>query len=86
LKSFFLTKRLFLLLAALIAGLVVAFFWPVLLAPMQVSLGLLVLLTLLDVALLYLPGSNGAGQVFGRRVLGEKLANGSDNDVAIFLE
>ncbi|AIZ64475.1 cell division protein DivIC (FtsB), stabilizes FtsL against RasP cleavage [Hymenobacter sp. DG25B] len=85
-KSFFLTKRLFLLLAALIAGLVVAFFWPVLLAPMQVALGLLFLLTLLDVALLYLPGANGAGQVFGRRVLGEKLANGSDNDVAIYLE
>ncbi|UYZ63337.1 DUF58 domain-containing protein [Hymenobacter weizhouensis] len=81
-KSLFLSTRFFLLLTALIVGLVVAFFVPALLAPLQVLLGLLVLLTLLDVALLYAAG----GGVFGRRVLGDKLANGSDNDVALYLE
>ena len=86
-KSFFLTSRFFLLLALLITGFVVAFFLPVLLLPVRVGLGVFAVLTMLDALLLYAPGAGGAGgQVFGRRVLGEKLANGSDNDVAIYLE
>ncbi|MBW3130724.1 DUF58 domain-containing protein [Hymenobacter profundi] len=85
-KSLFLTTRFFILLAALTTGFVVAFFLPSLLGPMQVVLGLLVVLAALDLLLLYAPGANGGGQVFGRRVLGEKLANGSDNDIAIYLE
>ncbi len=82
LRSFFLTRRFFLVLGLLITGLVVAFFLPGWLAPMQLALGLLVGLTLLDGALLFARG----GGVFGRRVLGDKLANGSDNDIAIYLE
>lgn len=85
-KSLYLTTRFFLALATIITGLVVAFFLPVLLVPMQVALSLLLVLTVLDGLLLYTPGSNGAGHVFGRRVVGEKLANGSDNDIAIYLE
>ncbi|WP_324676499.1 DUF58 domain-containing protein [Hymenobacter sp. GOD-10R] len=82
----FLTPRFFLALAVVVIGLVVAFFLPVLLAPFQIALTLLAVLTLLDVLLLYTPGQNGAGHVFGRRVLGDKLANGSENDIAIYLE
>ncbi|NVO29849.1 DUF58 domain-containing protein [Hymenobacter lapidiphilus] len=82
LRSFFLTRRFFLALTALVVGLTVAFFLPGWLVPLQLALGLLALLTLLDAALLYGTG----GGVFGRRVLGDKLANGSDNDVAIYLE
>ncbi|MBR7949737.1 DUF58 domain-containing protein [Microvirga sp. STR05] len=86
-KSFFLTRRFFLLLTVLTLGLVVAFFLPGWLAPVQVALGLLAALAGLDVLLLYAPAQNGvAGHVFGRRVLGDKLANGSDNDVSIYLE
>ncbi|WP_167856537.1 DUF58 domain-containing protein [Hymenobacter metallicola] len=85
-KSFFLTLRFFLLLLAVVVGLVVAFFLPALLVPLQLALGLLLVLTLLDILLLYAPARDGAGPVFGRRVMGEKLANGSDNDVAIYLE
>ncbi|WP_310397338.1 DUF58 domain-containing protein [Hymenobacter sp.] len=84
--SFFLTKRFFYLFTALIAGFVVAFFLPWLLGPMYVVLGLLAALALLDALLLYAPARNKAAPVFGRRVLGEKLANGSDNDVQIYLE
>jgi uncharacterized protein (DUF58 family) len=84
--SFFLTSRFFLLCTALIAGFVVAFFLPWLLGPMQVLLGVVGLLTLLDALLLYAPVAGGASPVFGRRALGEKLANGSDNDVQLFLE
>ncbi|WP_086593137.1 DUF58 domain-containing protein [Hymenobacter crusticola] len=82
----FLTPRFFLALAVVIIGLVVAFFLPVLLPPFQIALALLAILTLLDALLLYTPGQNGAGHVFGRRVLGDKLANGSENDIAIYLE
>ncbi|UOG73834.1 DUF58 domain-containing protein [Hymenobacter tibetensis] len=85
-KSFFLTRRFFLVLTALIVGLVVAFFLPGWLPLVQLVLGLLVVLTLFDVGLLYAPARGQAGHVFGRRVLGDKLANGSDNDVAIYLE
>lgn len=78
--------RFFQALAFVVTGLVVAFFLPGLLVPLQIALGLLVGLLLLDGLLLYAPGANGAGQVFGRRVLGDKLANGSDNDIAIYVE
>ncbi|WP_240635555.1 DUF58 domain-containing protein [Hymenobacter rigui] len=81
-KSFFLTSRFFLLTVVLIAGLVVAFFLPGWLAPVQLALGLVLVLTVVDTVLLYAGGSG----VFGRRVLGDKLANGSDNDIAIYLE
>ena len=80
--SFFLTRRFFLALSALIFGFATAFFLPWLLGPMYVLLGLLLVLVLLDAAMLYL----GNGHVFGRRALGDKLANGSDNDIEIYLE
>jgi uncharacterized protein (DUF58 family) len=84
--SFFLTPRFFYLFTALIVGLVVSFFLPWLLGPLEVLLGVAVLLTALDALLLYAPTAGGASPVFGRRVLGEKLANGSDNDVLLYLE
>jgi len=84
--SFFLTHRFFYLFAALITGFVVAFFLPWLLGPMQVLLGAAVLLTLLDAVLLYAPGQGGGQPVFGRRVLGDKLSNGDDNEVQLYLE
>jgi len=84
--SVFLTPRFFLLLALLILGFTVAFFLPWLLGPMRILLGLLAVLTLLDAVLLYAPAKGQAAPVFGRRVLGDKLANGSDNDIRIYLE
>jgi uncharacterized protein (DUF58 family) len=84
--SFFLPLRFFYLFAALIVGFVVAFFLPWLLGPMQVLLGAAVLLTLLDAVLLYAPGQGGGQPVFGRRVLGDKLSNGDDNEVQLYLE
>ncbi|WP_375434535.1 DUF58 domain-containing protein [uncultured Hymenobacter sp.] len=85
-KSFFLTRRFFFALTALVIGLVVAFFLPGWLAPVQLALGLLLVLTALDAGLLYAPARGEAGPVFGRRVMGDKLANGSENDIAIYLE
>ena len=84
--NLFLTPRFFLAVVTTITGFVMAFFLPWLLGPMKIVLALLVVLALLDVALLYAPARGPAAPVFGRRVLGEKLANGSDNDVRIYLE
>ncbi|MDB5236890.1 MAG: cell division protein FtsB [Hymenobacter sp.] len=84
--SVFLTRRFFLLVVGLIVCFIVAFFLPWLLGPMYVVLGLFIVLTLLDALLLYAPARNQTAPVFGRRVLGDKLANGSDNDVQIYLE
>jgi len=84
--SFFLTPRFFLAIGTLIIGFVVALFLPWLLGPMRIALGLLVTLTLLDALLLYAPAKNKTAPVFGRRVMGDKLANGSENDIQIYLE
>ena len=84
--SFFLTPRFFLAIGTLIIGFVVALFLPWLLEPMRIALGLLVTLTLLDALLLYAPAKNKTAPVFGRRVMGDKLANGSENDIQIYLE
>ena len=71
----------------MVTGLVAAFFLPILWVPMQLLLGLTVALTALDLAALYLNGwRSKTAPVFGRRVLGDKLANGSENDVQIFVE
>ncbi|MCR5888989.1 DUF58 domain-containing protein [Hymenobacter sp. J193] len=86
-KSLYLTRRFFLALAAVVVGLVVAFFLPGWLSPVLLGLGLVAVLLLVDVALLYAPAQQGgAGRVFGRRVMGDKLANGSDNDIHLYLE
>ena len=85
--SFFLPLRFFYLGAALIAGFLIAFFLPWLLGPMQVLLGATGLLVLLDaLLLLYAPGQGGGQPVVGRRVLGDKLSNGDDNEVRLYLE
>ncbi|MGI4884510.1 MAG: DUF58 domain-containing protein [Janthinobacterium lividum] len=84
--SFFLTRRFFLLLAALVVGFTVAFFLPWLLGPVQVVGLLLGALVGLDAALLYAPAKDRRAPIFGRRVLGDKLANGSDNDIELYLE
>ena len=84
--SVFLTRRFFILIACLAIGFVTAFFLPWLLGPMKIGLGLLVALVLLDALLLYAPSRSKAAPVFGRRVMGDKLANGSENDIQIYLE
>jgi uncharacterized protein (DUF58 family) len=82
--SLFLPLRFFYLCAALIAGFVTAFFLPWLLGPMQVLLGAAGLLAALDALLLYAPSR--VAPVVGRRVLGDKLSNGDDNEVRLYLE
>jgi len=84
--SLFLTPRFFVAIGSLVVGFIVAFFLPWLYGPLQIGLGLFVVLTLLDALLLYAPSNNKTAPVFGRRVMGDKLANGSENDIQIYLE
>ena len=84
--TLFLTPRFFLAVAILATGFTTAFFLPWLLGPMKVVLGVFGVFALLDALLLYAPSRNKTAPIFGRRVMGEKLANGSDNDVQIYLE
>ena len=85
-KSIFLTPRFFLTVAILATGFVVAFFLPWLLGPLRIVLGVFGVLVLLDAVLLYAPAKDRAAPVFGRRVLSDKLANGSENPISIYLE
>ena len=80
--SFFLTKRLFWILAALVLLFVLAFFYAPLLGIAQVVFWALLLLLLIDFLLLYGQG-NG---VKASREMGEKLSNGDENDIFISLE
>ena len=84
--SVFLARRFFIIVTGLVIGFVVALFLPWLLGPMRIVLGLLVALTMLDALLLYAPSKSKAAPVFGQRVMGDKLANGSENDIQIYLE
>ncbi|WP_347159468.1 DUF58 domain-containing protein [Pontibacter chitinilyticus] len=81
-RSLYFTNRLYLSLAALVCLFVLAFFVPVLLVFAKAGFGVLVLLTVLDLLLLY---SNRQG-VFASRSMQEKLSNGSDNEVYLYLE
>ncbi|RAK65225.1 DUF58 domain-containing protein [Hymenobacter edaphi] len=83
-RALLLPPRLFVALAAVVVLLAVAHFWPVLLGPAQVLTLLLALLTLLDAGLLF--GLGRGGGVFARRLLGQRLSNGDDNDIQVVLE
>ncbi len=80
--SFFLTKRLFWILAALVLLFVLAFFYAPLLGIAQVVFWALLLLLLIDFLFLYGQG-NG---LKASREMGEKLSNGDENDIFINLE
>ncbi|WP_240410440.1 DUF58 domain-containing protein [Hymenobacter oligotrophus] len=82
--SLLLPPRFFAAWAVVITLLIVAHFWPVLVAPAQILAVALALFTLLDLGLLYTLG-RGEG-VFARRVLGRRLSNGDDNDVQVVIE
>ncbi|ARS35502.1 DUF58 domain-containing protein [Pontibacter actiniarum] len=81
-RSLYFTNRLYLNLAALVCLFVVAFFVPVLLVVAKVGTAVLLLLTLVDLLMLY---SNKAG-MHASRSMQEKLSNGSDNEIHLYLE
>ncbi|WP_299820848.1 DUF58 domain-containing protein [uncultured Pontibacter sp.] len=81
-RSLYFTNRLYYSLAALACLFVVAFFIPILLVFAKVAFGVLLLLTLLDLFQLY----RSKEGVHASRSMQEKLSNGSDNDIYLYLE
>ncbi len=81
-KSIFLTPRFFAAVFGLAGGFVVAFFFPALLPLLKVALAALAAGLLVDAALLW-----GPGRAFvARRAVAEKLSNGTENPVRLYLE
>ncbi len=82
LKAIFLTPRFFIAVFGLSAFFLLAFFFPPLLAIGKVALAALAAAVLVDAALLW-----GAGRaLIARRAVADKLSNGSENQVRIYLE
>jgi uncharacterized protein (DUF58 family) len=78
----YLTTRLFVVLAALALLFVAGFFFPALAAVAKTGLFALVVLTALDILLLYRQRQG----VAARREMPERLSNGDDNEIKIHLE
>lgn len=81
-RSLYVTSKFYYALAGLVSLFVLAFFFPVLLPPAKILFGVLVILFLLDGLILY---SLKKG-VFARRIMQDKLSNGSENEIQIYLE
>jgi uncharacterized protein (DUF58 family) len=80
-KGLFITKRFYLLLVAVVVFYVLAFFFPLLRWPAFIFSMLLLAATLVDVLLLF--SRRSPLQV--TRILPEKLSNGDDNPVKIYV-
>lgn len=81
-KSLYLPSRLFIVLAAVVAGFVTGYFVPVVTALARLALAVVLLLLVADLVLLY----RRRDGVRARRELPARLSNGDDNDVRIRVE
>jgi uncharacterized protein (DUF58 family) len=80
--ALFIDIRLWLVLIGLVVGFVAAYGVPILFPLLQLAFGLLVAGLGLDAVLLFWPGK----PVFARRDLPDRLSNGDENPLTIFLE
>ncbi|HTA84251.1 MAG TPA: DUF58 domain-containing protein [Bacteroidia bacterium] len=81
-KSLYFTNILFISLTGLIVVFIAGFVWPILFAIAKISLLTLFVATIADLVLLFRKDKN----IFARRVLPEKLSNGDENDIKVFIE
>jgi uncharacterized protein (DUF58 family) len=82
LKSLYFTKTFWVVWTALIAGFVIAYIFPWLLPVLNVLLAIVILLVTADVFVLYKTRSG----LFARRNVADRLSNGDENPVTIYLE
>ncbi|UFH55911.1 DUF58 domain-containing protein [Spirosoma sp. KNUC1025] len=87
LRSLFVATQLWFSLIAIVLLFVVAYAFPILLPLIQVGFAVFVLLIGIDVWLLFRTGNytNGA-TFFARRELPDRLSNGDENPISIYLE
>lgn len=81
-KSLYLDKRFFILLGGLVVLFLLAYSFPVFLGLAKIGVLAAVVLLLIDLLLVYRSGSG----VRGVREVAERLSNGDDNEVRIYLE
>jgi uncharacterized protein (DUF58 family) len=82
LKSLYFTKTFWVVWTGLIAGFVIAYIFPWLLPVFNVFLGIVILLVAADAFVLFKSKTG----LFARRNLADRLSNGDDNPVTIYLE
>ncbi|MCE7041146.1 DUF58 domain-containing protein [Dyadobacter sp. CY312] len=82
LKSLYFTKTFWVVWTALIAGFVIAYIFPWLLPVFNVLLAIVILLVAADVFVLYKTKTG----LFARRNVADRLSNGDENPVTIYLE
>ena len=81
-KKLYFTRTLFALLSGLVVLFIVGYIWQLAFAIGKISLLALIVLAVADYILLF----RGDKSVFARRVLPEKLSNGDENEIKIFIE
>ncbi len=80
-KSLYLNKRFFAILIAITVLFVIAYFFQELYGVCKLLFGVLMITLLFDILLLY---RNKVG-IDAKRILPEKLSNGDDNDIEVFI-
>lgn len=86
-RALFVSTRVWLILLGFMLGFVVAYAWPILFPLMQVALAVFVLTLLIEIWLLFRQNSVGNQPVFfARRDMPERLSNGDENPITLYLE
>jgi uncharacterized protein (DUF58 family) len=81
-KKLYFSNTLFIILAGLVVVFVVGFFWPLGYAIAKVSLLAVIVAVIADYILLFRKEKT----IFARRILPEKLSNGDQNEIKVFIE
>jgi len=81
-KTLYFTRNLFIILSGLVGLFIAGYVWPLAFAIGKISLLALLAATIADYILLFHRDKN----IFARRALPEKLSNGDENDIKVFIE
>jgi len=81
-KTLYFTRNLFIILSGLVGLFIAGYVWPLAFAIGKISLLALLAATIADYILLFRRDKN----IFARRALPEKLSNGDENDIKVFIE
>ncbi|MDR2040348.1 MAG: DUF58 domain-containing protein [Bacteroidales bacterium] len=80
-RSFYLTRRFFIVLSIIVASFILAYLQPVLFTAVQVIFFIWLLVVLTDLVVLY--NKNG---IYAVRTMAERMSNGSNNEILLHIE
>jgi len=81
-KNLYFSNTFFICLGGLVVLFVVGFLWPLAFAVAKIAILGFIVAVVADFTLLYRRGKN----IFARRILPEKLSNGDQNEIKVFIE